>query len=131
MRYHTRQFRALVMVVLLTLVAIRGAAVAGPLEDAEAASGTNDYATALPLFRLLADQGNATRPTMKEADLFRQYAQEAARSSSNATSQEDKDALMALACTWAQAALMSERVLGSSFIPSPHYPSLRETNPVF
>jgi hypothetical protein len=27
---------------------------------------------------------------MKEADLFRQYAQEAARSSSNATSQEEK-----------------------------------------
>jgi len=26
---------------------------------------------------------------------------------------------MALACTWAQAALMSGRVLGSSFIPSP------------
>ena len=35
---------------------------------------------------------------MKEADLFRQYAQEAARSSSKATSQEEKDALMALAC---------------------------------
>jgi hypothetical protein len=43
---------------------------------------------------------------MKEADLFRQYAQEAARSSSEATSQEEKDALMGLACTWAQAALM-------------------------
>ena len=28
---------------------------------------------------------------MKEADLFRQYAQEAARSSSEATSQEEKD----------------------------------------
>jgi hypothetical protein len=69
---------------------------------------------------------------MKEPDLFRQYGQEAARSSSNATSQEEKDALMALACTWAQAALTSERVvLGSRFIPSPHYLSLRETNPVF
>jgi hypothetical protein len=33
---------------------------------------------------------------MKEADLFRQYAQEAARSSSEATSQEEKDALMGL-----------------------------------
>ena len=61
---------------------------------------------------------------MKEADLFWQYAQEAARSSS------EKDALMELACTWAQAALMSERVPGSSFIPSPHYPSLKETHPV-
>ena len=68
---------------------------------------------------------------MKEADLFRQYAQEAARSSSKATNQEEKSALMALACTWAQAALTSERVLGSSFIPLPHYPSLRETHPVF
>lgn len=29
---------------------------------------------------------------------------------------------MGLACTWAQAALMSERVLGSSFIPSPGNP---------
>ena len=67
---------------------------------------------------------------MKEADLFRQYAQEAARSSSNATSQEENDALMALACTWAQAALMSERVLRSGFIPSLHYPSLKETHPV-
>jgi hypothetical protein len=67
---------------------------------------------------------------MKEDDLFRQYAQEAARSSSKATSQEEKDALMALACTWAQAALMSERVLGSSFIPSPRRPSLKETHPV-
>jgi hypothetical protein len=37
---------------------------------------------------------------------------------------------MVLACTWAQAALMSERVLGSSFIPSPHYPALKETHPV-
>ena len=64
---------------------------------------------------------------MKEADLFRRYAHEATRWSSKATSQEEKDALMALACTWAQAALRSERVLASSFIPSPHYPSLRET----
>ena len=67
---------------------------------------------------------------MKEADLFRQYAQEAAHSSSKAASQEEKHALMALACTWAQAAWMSERALGSRFIPSPHYPALRETHPV-
>jgi hypothetical protein len=67
---------------------------------------------------------------MKEADLFRQYAHEARRWSSKATSQEEQDALMALASTWAQAALMSERVLGSSAIPSLHYPSLKETHPV-
>jgi uncharacterized protein len=60
MRYYTRQFRASAMVVLLTLIAIRGPAVAGPLDDAEVAYGRNDYATALPLLRLLADQGNAT-----------------------------------------------------------------------
>jgi hypothetical protein len=67
---------------------------------------------------------------MKEADLFRHYAREATGWSSKATSQEEKDALMALACTWAQAALMSERVLRSGFIPPLHYPSLKETHPV-
>jgi hypothetical protein len=67
---------------------------------------------------------------MKEADLFRPYAQEAAHSSSKATSREEKDAFMALACTWTQAAWMSERVPRSSFISSPHYPSLKETHPV-
>jgi len=42
------------------LVAVAGAAaVAGPLEDALAAVGRGDYPTALPLFRSLADQGNA------------------------------------------------------------------------
>jgi hypothetical protein len=41
------------------LVAIARAAVAGPLEDAVAAAGRDDYATALRLFRPLADQGNA------------------------------------------------------------------------
>ena len=59
---------------------------------------------------------------MSEADLFRHYAREAARSSSRATSENEKQVLMGLACTWAQAALMSERVLGSSFIPSPGNP---------
>jgi hypothetical protein len=68
---------------------------------------------------------------MKEADLFRQYAEEAARASSKATRQEEKHALMALACTWAQAALISERVLGSSFIPSPLHPAPTQTYPVF
>jgi hypothetical protein len=51
---------------------------------------------------------------MSEAELFRHYAREAARSSSQATSENEKQVLMGLACTWAQAALMSERVLGSS-----------------
>jgi hypothetical protein len=56
---------------------------------------------------------------MCEADLFRQYAKEAMRGSSKATSEIEKRALSDLACTWVQAALMSERVLGSSFISSP------------
>jgi hypothetical protein len=50
---------------------------------------------------------------MKEADLFRQYAHEAARSSST-TSQAEKDEMAHLHV--AQAALMSERV-GSRFTP--------------
>ena len=57
---------------------------------------------------------------MSDADLFRQYAQEAIRGSSKATSENEKQTLIDLACTWAQAALMSERVLGSSFVSSPH-----------
>jgi hypothetical protein len=35
---------------------------AGPYEDAVAAFGRGDYATALRLIRPLADQGNALRP---------------------------------------------------------------------
>jgi hypothetical protein len=34
-------------------------AVAGPLEDATAAFGRGEYTTALPLYRSLAEQGNA------------------------------------------------------------------------
>jgi hypothetical protein len=68
---------------------------------------------------------------MNEANLFRQYAQEAMNSSSKATDENAKHDLMILARTWAQAALMSERVLGSSFIPSPRDQELKETYPVF
>jgi hypothetical protein len=56
---------------------------------------------------------------MSDADLFRQYAKEAIHGSSKATSENEKQTLIDLACTWAQAALMSERVFGSSFIASP------------
>jgi len=56
---------------------------------------------------------------MSEADLFRQYAQEAMLGSSEATSENEKRTLTDLACIWAQAALMSEKVLGSSFVSSP------------
>ncbi len=56
---------------------------------------------------------------MSDADLFRQYAKEAMHESSKVTSENDKQTLVDLACTWAQAALVSERVFGSSFIASP------------
>ena len=69
---------------------------------------------------------------MSDADLFRQYAKEAMQGSSKATNENEKQTLVELACTWAQAALMSEGVvLGSSFIPSPRHPTLEETHPVF
>jgi len=56
---------------------------------------------------------------MTEADLFRQYAKEAMRESSEVTSENEKRSLIELACTWVQAALMSERVIGSSFVSPP------------
>jgi hypothetical protein len=56
---------------------------------------------------------------MSEVNLFRQYANEAIRGASKTKSENEKRALIDLACTWAQAALMSERVLGSSFTSSP------------
>jgi hypothetical protein len=55
-----------------------------------------------------------------DADLYRQYAKEAMHGSSKVKDENEKQALIDLACTWAQAALMSERVLGASFISSPH-----------
>jgi uncharacterized protein len=40
-----------------------GAAIAGPLEDGQAAYRRGDYATELALLRPLADQGNAVAQT--------------------------------------------------------------------
>jgi hypothetical protein len=57
---------------------------------------------------------------MSDADLFRRYAKEAMHESFEATSKNERRALADFACTWAQAALMSERILGSSFVSSPH-----------
>ena len=69
---------------------------------------------------------------MKAADLFRQFAKEAmCWSSSKSTSADEKRALINLACRYEQAALMSEGVVLSSFIPSPRHPALKETHPVF
>ncbi|HVT27444.1 MAG TPA: hypothetical protein VHE81_05440 [Lacipirellulaceae bacterium] len=55
---------------------------------------------------------------MSEAELFRQYAKEAMRESSEFASDDEKRSLIDLACIWVQA-VMSERVLGSSFTSSP------------
>jgi hypothetical protein len=54
---------------------------------------------------------------MSEASKFRQYAEEAVRASSKAADENDKRALTDLACIWAQAAAMSEKMFGSSFKP--------------
>jgi hypothetical protein len=56
---------------------------------------------------------------MSDADLFRRYAKEATHGFSKATSENEKHTLADLACTWAQATLMSERNLGLSFVSSP------------
>jgi hypothetical protein len=56
---------------------------------------------------------------MTEAELFRQYAKEAMHSSSKSTTENERRDLERLACVWAQAALKSERVFGSSFVSSP------------
>jgi hypothetical protein len=52
---------------------------------------------------------------MSDADLYRQHAKEAIHESSKVKDEDEKQALVDLAFTWAQA-LMSDRVLGSSFV---------------
>lgn len=66
---------------------------------------------------------------MGEAGLFRQYAKEAMHVSSKVTDENEKRTLVDVACTWALAALISDKVLGSSFVSSlcdvAHTPSNR------
>jgi hypothetical protein len=45
---------------------------------------------------------------MSRADDFRQYAAEALRSANETKSEKQKQALIDLACTWAQAALKAD-----------------------
>ena len=52
---------------------------------------------------------------MSESSVFRQYAEEAMCEASKATTEAEKRVLGELACTWAQAALISDRIFGSSF----------------
>jgi uncharacterized protein len=59
MRHNTQLIPA-VVTALFVLIAIAGTAIAGPIEDGEAARDRKDYATALRLFRSLAEQGDAT-----------------------------------------------------------------------
>ena len=47
------------MLIVAALLSLSGPAIAGPLEDGLAASARQDYATALRLWRPLADQGDA------------------------------------------------------------------------
>jgi hypothetical protein len=54
---------------------------------------------------------------MSDARVFRLLAEETMRNSSNAENEDERQALEELACIWAQAALMSERVFGSSWSP--------------
>jgi hypothetical protein len=56
---------------------------------------------------------------MSDANLFRQLAEEAMRDASKAKNEVEKQVLEGLACTWAQAALMSDRVFGSDVILPP------------
>jgi hypothetical protein len=53
---------------------------------------------------------------MTESKLFRQYAKEAIHWASKVISENEKQNLIDLACTWSQAALISERALEPSFI---------------
>ena len=70
MRHNTQLLRAAVTASLM-LVAIAGAVVAGPIEDGEAARDRKDYATALRLFRSLAEQGDVTAQT-RLGDMYEQ-----------------------------------------------------------
>ncbi len=58
MRHHARLLRT-TLTASFMLLAIAGATVAGPLEDADDAYKRGDYTIALPLYRALADHGNA------------------------------------------------------------------------
>jgi hypothetical protein len=56
---------------------------------------------------------------MSEGSVFRLYAEEALRDASTAVDASEKRTLEELAVIWAQAALTSDRVFGSSFTSSP------------
>jgi hypothetical protein len=53
---------------------------------------------------------------MSDTSVFRQYAEEAMRGASNAENEAERKGFENLACTWAQAALMSDRGIAPHFI---------------
>ena len=56
---------------------------------------------------------------MSESTQFRLYAEQAMREAATAPTENEKRALSDLACTWAQAALLSEKEFGSSAAAPP------------
>jgi hypothetical protein len=68
---------------------------------------------------------------MSEASVFRLYADEALRESSKAVREDEKRALEDLACTWAKAAMASDRVFGPEPTLWPRWPrALNEIAPI-
>lgn len=65
---------------------------------------------------------------MSDASVFRLFAEEAMRGAANASNEDDRRALEELSCTWAQAALMSDRVFGRGFPSS--WPNFGEAVPL-
>jgi hypothetical protein len=65
---------------------------------------------------------------MSDASVFRLFAEEAMHGAANAASEDERRALEELACTWAQAALMNDRVPGQRF-PYP-WPNFGEVIPL-
>jgi hypothetical protein len=56
---------------------------------------------------------------MSDASVFRVFAEEAVRDSSRATGEVERRAFEDLACTWAEAASMSDRIFGSGIVSPP------------
>jgi hypothetical protein len=57
---------------------------------------------------------------MSESDQFRQYAEEALLWAAQSKTEEEKQLLLELVCTWTQAAVVSERTVAG---PTIHEPS--------
>jgi hypothetical protein len=67
--------------------------------------------------RLGSSGGVVRRVAMSKAEGFRQYAEEAVRWARKSKTEQEKQALMDLACTWTQAAVQSEHIFGVNDSP--------------